>query len=369
MISRSLALAAFLAFAAVTTHQVNSFVVKPNGVSFRRTNTCISNRISPTALNAIGVLAKKAKEMELRKYVEAGVPEPVMEKVQQMKAAMANGYTIPAGIVGPVQSALTKRKGTITIIAEYKRKLNDEDKSGFINEVFDPDVMGSTFREFGASAVAVMADTRVGGCTYEDLTTLVNEQATAKGDVPGPLAVISSDIVVDELQLAMAAAAGAQAVVLTLGVVGEEKCGELIKMAHAIGMESLISVATREEAQSAVNVGARIILANAFSADDKCEMVNGLEVPEGEAICKVAFIIARGNKQLEEIEEAWLLRDKGFQAVWAGDCLYKSGNDPTEHAGAILRSMIAKSSVKWASAKARGGRGEGAREYLGDLLM
>jgi hypothetical protein len=31
--------------------------------------------------------------------------------------------------------------------------------------------------------------------------------------------------------------------------------------------------------------------------------------------------------------------------------------------------MAAKSSVKWASAKAMGGKGEGAREYLGDIMM
>jgi indole-3-glycerol phosphate synthase len=31
--------------------------------------------------------------------------------------------------------------------------------------------------------------------------------------------------------------------------------------------------------------------------------------------------------------------------------------------------MKAKSSVKYASPKARSGKGEGAREYLGDILM
>ena len=75
------------------------------------------------------------------------------------------------------------------------------------------------------------------------------------------------------------------------------------------------------------------------------------------------------DSALEEVEEAWVCRDKGFNAVWVSDCLFKIGNDPSEHAGAIIRGMAAKSSVKWASAKALGGKGEGAREYLGDILM
>eukprot|EP00590_Aulacoseira_subarctica_P007664 CAMPEP_0172416128 /NCGR_PEP_ID=MMETSP1064-20121228/2561_1 /TAXON_ID=202472 /ORGANISM="Aulacoseira subarctica , Strain CCAP 1002/5" /LENGTH=341 /DNA_ID=CAMNT_0013153537 /DNA_START=217 /DNA_END=1242 /DNA_ORIENTATION=- len=339
------------------------------GVTFRAATQSSSSSSSSTALNAIGVLAKKAKEMELRKYVETGVPASVMEKFHQMKTASGGSSTVlPAGTTGPVQKVLTKRRGTIAVIAEYKRKLTDEGKSGFIaDEVLEPKIMSKTFREFGATAVAAMAD--VAGGTYEDLASIDKEQATSKGDMPGPICVVSSDLIVDELQLAMAAVAGAQAVVLTYGVVGHDKCRDWIPMAHSIGLESIVSVATKEEAQGAIDAGGRIILANAFAAPDKVDMVADLNVPEGETICKIASIIARDNKQLEEIEEAWFLRDAGFQAVWAGDCLYKAGNDPSEHAGAIIRSMIAKSSVKWASAKAKGGKGEGAREYLGDLLM
>ena len=78
---------------------------------------------------------------------------------------------------------------------------------------------------------------------------------------------------------------------------------------------------------------------------------------------------ARDDKEFQEIEEAWICRDKGFNCVWVNDVLYKGGNDAQEHPGAIISSMKAKSSVKWASPKARSGKGEGAREYLGDIMM
>ena len=85
--------------------------------------------------------------------------------------------------------------------------------------------------------------------------------------------------------------------------------------------------------------------------------------------CVIANIVARGNKALEEVEEAWACRDLGFHCVWVSDALYKSGADPVEHPGAIIQSMRLKSSVQFASPRARSGKGEGAREYLGDILM
>ena len=119
-----------------------------------------------------------------------------------------------------------------------------------------------------------------------------------------------------------------------------------------------------------MDAGARMIsVTGVDDVDEKVSVISDLCVPQGAQVCTIANILANDNKALEEVEEAWVCRDKGFNCVWVSDCLYKSGNDPSEHAGAIIRSMSAKSSVKWASAKALGGKGEGAREYLGDILM
>jgi len=70
-----------------------------------------------------------------------------------------------------------------------------------------------------------------------------------------------------------------------------------------------------------------------------------------------------------QVEYAWRLRDLGYNAVWVSDCLFKGGQDETEHAGAVIKAMIAKTSLKFGNVKSRSGRGEGAREYLGDIMM
>ena len=175
----------------------------------------------------------------------------------------------------------------------------------------------------------------------------------------------------DEIQIARAADAGAKGVVVTYGVVGEEKARQFIQDARVLGLEVIVTVGSKEEAQGAVNAGASIVSVAGFveGAEAKAAVIEGLVVPEGRRVCTVANILAKDNKGLEEVEEAWICRDKGFNCVWVSDALYKAGNDPVEHPGAIINSMRAKSSVKYASPKARSGKGEGAREYLGDIMM
>merc|ERR1719491_2241980 len=149
-----------------------------------------------------------------------------------------------------------------------------------------------------------------------------------------------------------------------------EKVRQFIKDARALGLEVFVNVGSAEEAQGAVDVGASLIsVAGLNTAESKHSVIASLSVPEGRSVCTVANILAKDNKALEEVEEAWICRDKGFNCVWVSDALYKSGNDPVEHPGAIISSMKAKSSVKYASPKARSGKGEGATEYLGDIMM
>jgi len=319
-----------------------------------------------TPLSAVGALVRKAKEAALREYVAGGVEEKVMEQYNKIKAASGSPWA-PKTEMGPLQLDLTKRKGTITVIAEYKRKLID---SGYIKEVYEPAILSNEFREFGANAMAVMCDERMGGCSYEDLKVVVEEQRRSRNEVPGPIKIINNDIIIDDLQIARTAAYGAHAVLITLGIVGDELALQLLKSSSAVALEAIVAVSSIKEAQAAIDMGASIIsVINVDGADAKVELLQGLTLPEDRIITTIANIAARMDKGLEEVEEAWAVRDKGYSCAWISDALYKAGNSINEHPGAIVKSMRAKSSLKWASPVARSGRGEGAREYLGDILM
>lgn len=319
-----------------------------------------------TSLYAVGALAKKAKEASLRQYIADGIEDAVMEKYNVIKAALESDDEITAE-VGPLQETLTRRKGTITVVAEYKRKLVG---SGYIKEVYEPEILSNEFREFGASGIAVMADERMGGCSYDDLKIFVEDQRRSRNEVPGPVRVINNDLIIDELQVARSAAYGASAVVLQLDVLGGEQTKTLLKAAKAVDLEVIVAVSSKEEAQEAIDLGGRMLsVVNVDSVDDKVAVITGLNVPDGQTVTTIANIQQKDNQGLEEVEECWACRDQGFNCAWISDALYKAGNSDVEHPGAIVKSMTSKSSVRWASPVAKSGRGEGAREYLGDILM
>jgi indole-3-glycerol phosphate synthase len=327
------------------------------------------SRVSSSSLYAIGALARKAKEATLRKYIADGIEDSVMEKYNIIKDALTNDtIDLSSSPPAPLQDTLTRRKGTITVIAEYKRKLAG---SGSISDIaFDPELLSPEFREFGASGIAVMADERMGGCTYEDIKKFAEEQRRAGMSVPGPVIVINNDLIIDEIQVAQTAAYGAGAAVLSLELLGEEETTKLMKACLAVKLEIIVAVSTKEEAQKAVDLGARMLsVVNMPGIENKVAVIEGLNIPKERPVTMIANILSRNNKGLEEVEEAWACRDKGFSCVWVSDVLYKLGNDVIEHPGSIIKSMTAKSSLKWASPTARSGKGEGAREYLGDILM
>ena len=385
--------AIMVAFAASSSSSVHCFapppIVTPRGAGVSKSSSTPRRTTrggttggggGGTSLDAIGVFVRKAKEADVRRYCEEGPPESVLSLLKRIRDAADaetdyvddDDHAPPRREVGKLQSLLTKRRGTISIIAEYKRLLPG---SGFLADAPPPELLSPVFREFGASAVAVLADERSGGCTYDDVATVVREQDGAADEVPGPLPVISSDLVVDEVQVARARDAGAAAVTITIGLVGTEAARRLVRAARALDMESIVVVSTPEEAASAVSeCGASIVCVSggvdgAEAKRDVASSLLGPATPDGRPVCVIASVLARGNKALEEVEEAWTLRDYGFHSVWVSDALYKSGSDPVEHPGAIIASMRLKSSVKYASPKARSGKGEGAREYLGDIMM
>jgi indole-3-glycerol phosphate synthase len=220
------------------------------------------------------------------------------------------------------------------------------------------------------AGIAVLADENVGGCTYADIASIVTEQSRAHTQVPGPVIVINSDIIIDELQVAQSKVLVVGAVVVSLPMNGLEQTQKLLQCSQAVELECIVSVETKEQAQEAIDLGANMIMVtNVDGADAKQDVICDLAIPENRRVTTIANIRAYNDNQWLEVEEAWAIRDKGFNCVWVGDALYKSGTDVMETPAAIIKAMKSKSSVKWASPKVYTGKGEGAREYLGDIMM
>ena len=98
-------------------------------------------------------------------------------------------------------------------------------------------------------------------------------------------------------------------------------------------------------------------------------MASAVKEMKSEDLVLIARVDARDDQGLEEAEEAWDLRDAGYDAVWVSDVLYKfgsfSGNlfaSSPDTITSVVKAMKSKASTKFARASgAFSGKGEGAK--------
>jgi indole-3-glycerol phosphate synthase len=454
---------AFVVIPTITSSKRKLMKQQPKPQPHLESNIIHTSRTTSTGtkLYAIGTLVKKAKLNELQQYIQQNQPLPsrVMEYFQQiqdyqkqMQEQQVKYSPIPNQI-GPLQQALTKRKGTLSVVAEYKRQStpskqsteqsstnsNGEFVTTTTSNIWDIDILSPIFREAGVTGMAVMADMKIGKCNYNDLQSVVNEQqrVRAANILPGPMYIINSDIIVDPLQIAQTAAIQSTtstksltehrkseiaAIVLQYNIVVSSSSSddnqddvqlliELLNAARAVQMEVIVTVTNELQAQNAIYAGASLLcimaptvssallpnaLPNASTVrtsqkytnntfvDAQIACIDNIQYPEYNPKGNVCFLvhipIKSDNTQWNEIEDVWYVRDTHlFQGIYVSDILYKGqiaasttftgSNDSVEHPGSIIKAMISKSSKLWGVVTTKSGRGEGAREYLGDILM
>lgn len=305
---------------------------------------------------SLGGLARKMKEKEISPILNLDSGDPIS---QAMEARGSN----PKSPSGELHRALLRPPGTISCIAEFRRKGN----VGFIDEIVPPNILSNIYREARAHAVSVLMDAATGGCSADDVRDFVKEQNTALGDFPGPLPIIVHDVVINEVQLAQASVLGATGVTLAVNVLGDD-LSSMFTAATEYGLEPIVVARNKEELAVAGTIeGVSIVAVCGVSVDDVIEFVP--DFPDG--VVKVAFLPLYDDKQLIEAEDSWRLRDAGINSIWASEVLYKFTNpEDGDNARTIIKSIVSKGSVKYARASnAYNGKGEGAKEFLGIIEM
>ncbi|CAM9374188.1 unnamed protein product [Scytosiphon promiscuus] len=135
---------------------------------------------------ALKGLARKAKEAQVAKDMEAlrstQPDSPVFKFLEQAEAGSGAGD----GSEHPLSDVLRKNKGTLSVVAEYRKIL----KSGFIDGILAPELLCPLLRNGGAACIAVATEPLTGGCSDSDLARVVEEQENSRGDFPGPMPVI-----------------------------------------------------------------------------------------------------------------------------------------------------------------------------------
>lgn len=164
-----------------------------------------------------------------------------LEEIQQLAARQPRPRDLLAAF---------KDRSQVHLIAEVKRA---SPSRGMLAPHLDPVELARTYEAHGAAAISVLTEPHffLGAPAY--LTAI--KQAV---HVP----VLRKDFIVDEYQVYEARAWRADAILLICAILDDKQLRHLLAVAHQQGMYCLVEVHSRQEAQRAVDAGARIIGVN-----------------------------------------------------------------------------------------------------------
>lgn len=209
-------------------------------------------------------------------------------------------------------SAALRRDGEVALMAECKRR---SPGAGEIRPGLDPAELVRGYRDRGAAALSVLTDRPFFGGGPEDVRA-VREAVE--------LPVLRKDFTLDPLQVVEARAMGADAVLLIVRILGDERLRELLHLAAELGMDALVETHDAEEVRRALDAGAAIVGINnrdlaTFETDLATTL--GLLDEVGE---DVVVISESGIRTREDVAR---LGAAGVDAVLVGETLLRA-EDP-----------------------------------------
>ena len=151
-------------------------------------------------------------------------------------------------------AALTATPGA-SLIAEIKRA---SPSKGLIAKDWDPELIGETYARAGAAAISCLTDRRFFQGQLEYLTA-VKERLREVG-IQRP--VLRKDFIYHEYQVYEARVAGADALLLIVGVLSDKELHNLYTTTYRTGMNALVEVHSESELERALSVDAKIIGVN-----------------------------------------------------------------------------------------------------------
>ncbi len=241
-----------------------------------------------------------------------GVREDLAER--QARVSLDELKQRAAAARPPRDGVAALRGDGIKVICEVKRS---SPSKGALAAIADPAGLAADYEQGGAAVISVLTEQRRFGGSLADL-----EAVRAKVDVP----VLRKDFVVTSYQLWEARAYGADIVLLIVAALEQEALVSLIERAESIGLSPLVEVHDEEEAERAVDAGAKIVGVNARNLRTlEVDRGNFARVAPGipDHVVKVAESGVRGPHDL--IAYA----NDGADAVLVGESLV-TGKNPSE---------------------------------------
>ncbi len=211
----------------------------------------------------------------------------------------------------PFGRAIQRGEEGLGLIAEVKKA---SPSAGVIAADFDPVSIARQYEAAGAHALSILTDEPFFQGSLSYLSMVRREVG---------LPILRKDFVIHEVQIAEAVVAGADAVLLIVAALEQERLEALYREAMTLQLDVLVEVHTAEELERALDVGAELIGINnrnltTFEVDLATTEALSEEVPEG-----VVLVCESGLRTRADTQRAY---DAGCDAILVGESLMRAGD-------------------------------------------
>lgn len=205
-------------------------------------------------------------------------------------------------------SALKRPDEKLAVIAEVKKA---SPSAGLIAPSFDPVASANNYQQNGSDAISVLTDEPFFQGKLGYLSTI-------RACVHLPL--LRKDFILDEIQIAEAAAAGADAILLIVAALAQKQLVELRQAAGRYQLDALIEVHSPEELERALDAGANLIGINnrnlaTFEVDLSVTEKLSQTVPDE--------VVLTSESGIRTAADARRMRACGVDAVLVGEALMR----------------------------------------------
>ncbi len=206
-------------------------------------------------------------------------------------------------------AAIDRRPEKLALIAEVKKA---SPSAGVIVESFDPVAIARNYARAGVEAISVLTDERFFQGKLDYL-------AQIRTEVQVPL--LRKDFILDEVQIVEASVAGADAILLIVAALAQERLVQLMEEAARYQMDVLVEVHTLQELDRALATDAAIIGINnrnlaTFEVDLSVTEELSEQVPD-----EILLVSESGLKTADDISR---VKACGVDAVLIGEALMRA---------------------------------------------
>lgn len=216
--------------------------------------------------------------------------------------------------------ALKRHDGTLAVVAAMKRfqPRPDEPKPELVANLNSIGRDARVLELAGVDAAFLNTDTLRYGCELKEITEI--STAVAKTNIELGLPVSRQDLIINPIQIAEAAVAGAAAVTICAGAALPDLL-ELLNAATAMGVEAVVECHTELERDLAIDCGATLLYFN-----NRDRSTNKVHMGTAEMLREDIpdWIVTMAGGGIVTAGDCWSLMDAGFDAVVLGETLLQS---------------------------------------------